>query len=108
MKPLLLGTAETAGAFSDLFTLIDRKHKLHSKKDVSPRVFPPYASASFSSLRDTGSCLIEQIDPLATEMYLSHSEPGMKRHYAHRDWARLERALGQLWERLSGVLTESQ
>ena len=58
----------------------------------------------FSSLRDTGSCLVEQIDPLETEMYLSHSEPGMKRHYAHRDWARLERALGQLWERLSGVL----
>ena len=55
LKPtgfLMLGTAETAGAFSDLFTLIDRKHKLHSKKDVSPRVFPPYASASFSSLRD--------------------------------------------------------
>jgi hypothetical protein len=59
----------------------------------------------FSSLRDTGAGLIEQIDPLATEMYLSHSEPGMKRHYVHRDWARLERALGQLWERLSGVLT---
>lgn len=59
----------------------------------------------FSSLRDTGACLMEEIDPLATEMYLSHSEPGMKRHYAWRDWARLERALRQLWERLSVVLT---
>jgi two-component system CheB/CheR fusion protein len=55
LKPmgfLMLGTAETAGAFSDLFTLIDKKHKLHSRKDVSPRAFPRYASASFASLRD--------------------------------------------------------
>ena len=58
----------------------------------------------FSSLRDTGSCLVEQIDPLATEMYLSHSEPGMKKHYAQRDWARLERALVEMEERLGGVL----
>ena len=55
LKPtgfLMLGTAETAGAFSDLFTLIDKKYKLHCKKDVSPRAFPRYASASFASLRD--------------------------------------------------------
>lgn len=55
LKPtgfLMLGTAETAGAFSDLFTLIDKRHKLHSKKDVAPRAFPRYASASFGSFRD--------------------------------------------------------
>ena len=55
LKPtgfLMLGTAETAGTSSDLFTLIDKKHKLYSKKDVSPRAFPRYASASFASLRE--------------------------------------------------------
>ena len=58
----------------------------------------------FSSLRDTGATLIEQIDPMATEMYLSHSEPGMKRHYAQRDWGRLERALAGMEIRLEEML----
>jgi hypothetical protein len=48
--------------------------------------------------------LIEVIDPLATEMYLSHSERGMKRNYAQRNWARLEKALGEMWEQLQNVL----
>jgi hypothetical protein len=59
----------------------------------------------FSSLRDMGATLIEQIDPAVTEMYLSHSEPCMKRHYAERDWARLERALLEMEKRLGDVLT---
>jgi hypothetical protein len=37
-------------------------------------------------------------------MYLSHSEPGMKKHYAQRDWARLERALTEMEKKLSDVL----
>jgi hypothetical protein len=48
--------------------------------------------------------MIEQIDPAATEMYLAHAEPGMKRTYAQRDWARLERALGEMETRPKDVL----
>lgn len=58
----------------------------------------------FCCLRKTGASLIEVIDPLATAMYLSHSERGMKRNYAQRDWARLERALEATWELLKDVL----
>jgi hypothetical protein len=46
----------------------------------------------FYTLRKTGATLIEAIDPAVTSMYLSHSEKEMKRAYAQRDWARLERA----------------
>lgn len=62
----------------------------------------------FSSLRDMGATLIEQIDPAVTEMYLSHSEPGMKRHYAERDWARLERALLEMEKRISGIISSKE
>ncbi len=55
---------------------------------------------SFYSLRKTGATMIESIDPLATEMYLSHTEKGMRRHYAQRDWGRLERALLEMERRL--------
>jgi integrase len=57
-------------------------------------------------LRKTGASLIETIDPAVTEMYLAHAEQGMKKHYAQRDWARLERALVEMEGRLGGVLTE--
>ena len=58
----------------------------------------------FYCFRKTGATLIEQIDPLATEMYLSHAEPGMKRSYAERDWGRLERALAEMGSQLKDVL----
>ncbi|MEI7835439.1 MAG: hypothetical protein WCK05_03410 [Planctomycetota bacterium] len=58
----------------------------------------------FYCLRKTGASLIEVIDPLATEMYLSHSERGMKRNYAQRDWARLERATEAMSEQVKDVL----
>jgi hypothetical protein len=48
--------------------------------------------------------MIEQIDPAATEMYLAHAEPGMKRTYAQRDWARLERALVEMEAGLKDVM----
>jgi excisionase family DNA binding protein len=59
----------------------------------------------FYCLRKTGATMIESIDPATTEMYLGHVERGMKKHYAERDWARLERALMEMELRLSGVLT---
>ena len=59
----------------------------------------------FYCFRKTGASLIETIDPAVTEMYLAHAEQGMKKHYAQRDWARLERALVEMEGRLGGVLT---
>lgn len=50
----------------------------------------------FYALRDTGSTQIERINPLVTEMYLAHTEKGMKRHYAERDWDALAEALDEL------------
>ena len=62
----------------------------------------------FKHVRKTGSSLVEQIDPAATEMYLSHVEPGMKRAYVQRDWARLGRALEEMRDRLSVVFHPSE
>lgn len=31
-----------------------------------------------------------------TEMFLAHSEKGLKKHYAERDWARLDVAITEL------------
>ena len=59
---------------------------------------------SFSSLRNTGASLIEQIDPMVTELYLSHATVGMKKHYVKRDWARLDRALAKLEKQVKGVV----
>src|SRR5262249_59156336 len=33
---LLLGTSETTGPAADLFTLVDRKHKIYSRKATAP------------------------------------------------------------------------
>jgi len=56
----------------------------------------------FSTLRNTAATLIEKIDPAVTEMFLSHSEKGMKKHYAERDWPRLHRAQVEL-EKVLGL-----
>ena len=50
----------------------------------------------FYSLRKTAASEIEIIDPAVTEMFLGHSEKGLKRHYAERDWARLDIAIMKL------------
>ena len=59
---------------------------------------------SFYCLRKTGATLIESIDPAATEMFLSHSEKTMKKAYAQRDFARLDRALDQMRAMLETVV----
>ena len=63
-----------------------------------------HPAGEHAPLRKTGSTLIEQIDPLATELYLAHAEPGMKKHYAQRDWGRLEKALLEMEKRLKGII----
>ena len=96
-QPLPLVRREMVnGKFRHTDTVMNAFERVMRKVGIKKR--------GFSSLRDTGAGMIEQIDPLATEMYLAHSEPGMKRHYAQRDWARLERALIEMWDRLKDVL----
>jgi len=51
---------------------------------------------SFYSLRKTAASELEMIDPAVTEMFLGHSEKGLKKHYAERDWARLDAAITKL------------
>jgi integrase len=60
----------------------------------------------FSTLRNTAATEIERIDPAVTEMFLCHSEKGMKKHYAERDWKRLHAAQEQL-ERVLGLTVPS-
>lgn len=50
----------------------------------------------FYALRKTAASEIERIDPMVTEMYLGHSERGLKKHYAERDWARLDSEIMEL------------
>ncbi|MBL4810608.1 MAG: tyrosine-type recombinase/integrase [Phycisphaerales bacterium] len=57
----------------------------------------------FYALRKTAACEIERIDPMVTEMYLGHSERGLKRHYAERDWARLDEAIMELFPALLNI-----
>lgn len=47
----------------------------------------------FYSLRKTAASEIEIIDSAVTEMFLAHSEKGLKRYYAARDWNRLDAAV---------------
>ena len=51
---------------------------------------------AFYALRKTGATMIERINPAATEMYLAHSEKGMKKNYAERDWEALDQVLTEL------------
>lgn len=50
----------------------------------------------FYCLRKTAATEVEKIDPWVTEMFLGHSERGMRRHYVERDWDRLDRAILQI------------
>ena len=54
----------------------------------------------FYCLRKTAATEIEKIDPLVTEMFLGHTEKGMKKHYAERHFELLDEAL----EKLEGVM----
>jgi hypothetical protein len=50
----------------------------------------------FYTMRKTAATEIERIDPIVTEMFLGHVERGMKRHYAERNWDRLDAAVMEL------------
>lgn len=45
---LLLGNSESIGAFADLFALAHKRHKIYSKKSVSPRLILDLARGEYS------------------------------------------------------------
>lgn len=56
---------------------------------------------SFKRLRKTGAWMTKRIGGLeVSEMYLSHSEPGTNKHYAGREWSKLDAALVEMWRQL--------
>lgn len=92
-QPLLRENIKENGKLTKSDAIKNAFWRLLRKTDIN-------GGRSFYSLRKTGATLIEEIDPLATEMYLSHSERGMKRNYAKRDWGRLARALKKMEKKL--------
>ncbi len=59
---LLLGNSETVGANSDLFELLDRKHKIYSKKAAAIRPFQHFAALDLKS-RTAGTGTIAPLRP---------------------------------------------
>jgi two-component system, chemotaxis family, CheB/CheR fusion protein len=60
---LLLGTSETIGGFSELFTLFDKKHKLYAKKILSNRLSIDLTASSYPSLT------LINLPPMLTETW---------------------------------------
>ena len=58
----------------------------------------------FYTIRKTAASEIEKIDPAVTEMFLGHSEHGLKRFYAERNWNRLDTALRKLRHRFTRMV----
>ncbi len=62
---------------------------------------------SFGKLRKTGAWMIKIAGGLeASEMYLAHGEPGMNKHYAGRDWSKLENALTAMRSQVTPLLAD--
>ncbi len=93
-------TVENSSVFSNVFRTIE----FNDSTTPFSHGRPASTGRGFYCLRKTGASLIEKIDPLATEMYLSHAEPGMKRSYAERDWDRLGRALIEMERRVKSFI----
>ena len=59
---------------------------------------------SYGKLRKTGAWMVKVIGGLeVSEMYLGHIEWGMNKHYAGRDWGKLDMALTAMREQLSVI-----
>ncbi len=50
----------------------------------------------FYCLRKTAATEIEKINPLVTEMFLAHTEKGMKKHYTERHFEPLDEAIMEM------------
>ncbi len=57
----------------------------------------------FYCLRKTAATEIEKINPLVTEMFLAHTEKGMKKHYTERHFEPLDEAIMEMAEVFSFV-----
>lgn len=80
---LMLGTSETVGGFADLFALVDKKHKIYSKKITAVRPALDFNSKNFTAVkldapkpmvaapdeRDSGNELQRQVDRLILARY---------------------------------------
>lgn len=56
---------------------------------------------SFGKLRKTGAWITKQVSGLeVSEIYLAHTEIGMNKHYAGRNWDRLNEALAEMRRQL--------
>lgn len=83
---LMLGTSETVGGFADLFTLVDKKNKIYSKKLTGMRPPLDFNSKHFTTVklepqktnppnhpeREPGSELQRQVDRLILARYTPH------------------------------------
>jgi integrase len=66
-------------------------------------------SGSFKLLRKTGAWMTKRIGGLeVSEMYLSHSEPGMNKHYAGRPWDKLDAALVEMRRQLQPMFDSTK
>ncbi|MBD2365220.1 hypothetical protein H6G36_29390 [Anabaena minutissima FACHB-250] len=77
---LMLGTSETVGEFSDLFTLVDKKYKIYSRKiaparlsiDLMPSNYPPDALNPLPPTREdiwNGQEILKEADRIVLNRY---------------------------------------
>jgi two-component system CheB/CheR fusion protein len=81
LKPrgfLLLGPAESLGSFEDLFTLIDKKHKIYQKKRSSARVATHFSGPEYTVPR------LDPPDSLKTQDSGFDVDREVERILAHR------------------------
>ena len=51
---LVLGTSETVGSFTDLFGVVDHKHRIYVKKATGARPYPHFRAEDFHEARSNG------------------------------------------------------
>ena len=65
---LMLGSSETIGPFSDLFHVVDKKHKIYSKKQSAFRQYPHFNAADYLAGLPGEERTISQPSPTPAEL----------------------------------------
>jgi two-component system CheB/CheR fusion protein len=65
---LMLGSSETVGPFSDLFHVVDKKHKIYSKKQSAFRQYPHFNAADYLAGPPGEARTISQPSPTPAEL----------------------------------------
>ena len=65
---LMLGSSETVGPFSDLFHVVDKKHKIYSKKQSAFRQYPHFNAADYLAGLPGEERTISQPSPTPAEL----------------------------------------